>query len=296
MSEATVNSYLEDVRNNFENAVRYAPYWAYAAHNLALAKCEMGQFDQAIGIYRAAIQDSPQYSYLPYSLGLIYYRLGDMAQAETWFRTARQKAEQWPAESDGRRPDVAQALNGLGSVLMERGDRAAAKPLFEDALKNDRLNPNVPNNLARALVELKQFDAADGVWRKGIEDFPKFLPARVSFAGFLEQRGDAAAAIAQYREILSLDPAWAAAHERLARLYLSSGETEKSLDELTSALTQTPRSPFLLELRGDVLERQGRAAEARAAWSEASQAAPDRTAAARLKKKLRKPAPGTAPR
>jgi Flp pilus assembly protein TadD len=119
-----------------------------------------------------------------------------------------------------------------------------------------------------------------------IADSPQFIAARVALAGSLAQRGETAAAIAQYKEILKADPAWAGMHEALARLYYASGDNARALDELNPALTATPANPFLLELRGDTLARLQRRGEAVADWTQALKLAPDRNSARRLSKKL----------
>ena len=270
----------------FQNAIRYAPYWAYPVHNLALTLSERGDFDAAIREYRVAIDFAPQYSYLPYNLGLLYDRLGDTANAQRWFEAAGRTAEAWPRKQNGVWPEKAQALNALGTLAVEKHSLPRAKSYFEQAIANDARNPNARHNLALLLAGEKAYAQADKLWFSVIADSPEFIAARVALAGSLAQRGETAAAIAQYQEILRADPASAGMHEALARLYYASGDDRGALDELNPALTSAPANPFLLELRGDTLARLQRRAEAIADWTQALKLAPDRNSARRLSKKL----------
>ncbi len=270
----------------FQNAIRFAPYWAYPVHNLALTLSERGDFDAAIHEYRLAIDFAPQYSYLPYNLGLLYDRLGDTANAQRWFEAAENTAEAWPRKQNSAWPEKAQVLNALGTLAVEKHSYSRAKSYFGEAIANDARNPNARNNLALLLAGEKAYGEADKLWLSVIADSPEFIAARVSLAGSLAQRGDTAAAIAQYKEILKTDPTWAGVHEALARLYYASGDNRGALDELDPALTSAPANPFLLELRGDTLARMQRRSEAVADWTEALKLAPDRNSARRLSKKL----------
>jgi Flp pilus assembly protein TadD len=270
----------------FQNAIRFAPNWAYPVHNLALTLSERGDFDAAIREYRFAIDFAPQYSYLPYNLGLLYDRLGDTANAQRWFEAAGKTAEAWPRKQDGVWPEKAQVLNALGTLAVEKRSLSRAKVYFEEAIANDSRNPNARNNLALLLAGRKAYGEADKLWLSVMADAPEFIAAKVALAGSLAQRGETTAAIAQYKEILKADPGWAGIHEALARLYYASGDNARALDELNPALTATPANPFLLELRGDTLARLQRRGEAAADWAQALKLAPDRNSARRLSKKL----------
>ena len=92
------------------NAMRYAPYWAYPIHNLALVSSERGDYDRAIQLYQYAMSIAPRYSYLPYNLGLLYERIGDFDNANIWFEKARVVLETY-----GRRAAAPPGRKGPGS-------------------------------------------------------------------------------------------------------------------------------------------------------------------------------------
>ena len=148
LSSAAAASLFDEAADAFRTAMRYAPYWAYPIHNLALTLSERGDFDGAIKTYRIAIDIAPQYSYLPYNLGLLYIRIGDPAEAQQWFESADRIAVAYPRKQDGRWPERASILNALGTLAGARRDSAAARRYFEAALAADPRNPDARQNEA----------------------------------------------------------------------------------------------------------------------------------------------------
>lgn len=286
MDPAEAKRVFAESADAFRTAIRFAPYWAYPVHNLALALSEIGDFEGAIQEYRWGIELAPQYSYLPYNLGLLYQRLGDPAAARKWFEVARRTAEAWPRKRNGVWPDKAEVLNALGTLA--EAERASTRALnfFNEALANDPQNRNARNNLALLLANRNDYTQADQLWRSVIKDFPEFMAARVSFAGSLAKRGNHLAAIAEYEEIVRADPDWAAAHEALAGLYQSTGRYDKALQECDKAMTGRGASASLLELCGDALAKLGRKSEAMEKWKLALSYSRDRSDTRRLQRKL----------
>src|SRR5262249_29909183 len=131
----------------FQTAMRYAPYWAYPIHNLALVSSERGDYDGAIRLYQYAMSIAPRYSYLPYNLGLLYTRLGDFDNAGLWFQKARQVLETNGTQPSGAWPARARVWNALGTVARSQGRDARAMELFERALADDPADRNARHNL-----------------------------------------------------------------------------------------------------------------------------------------------------
>jgi tetratricopeptide (TPR) repeat protein len=277
---------FDEAATDFRTASRYAPYWAYPVHNLALTLSERGDFDGAIRTYRAAMDIAPQYSYLPYNLGLLYTRLGDLDEAKRWFESAEKVAVAYPRRQNGRWTERAQTFNALGTVALERHDPAAARKFFEQSLGDDPQNVSARQNLAVLADASRDYTQADRIWLDLIRDSPDYVAARVALGESLTRRGDTAAAIRQYRGILDLKPDYAGAHEALARLYFASGDNQAGLTEANAELIRTPSNPILLELRGDLEIRLGLKTEAQADWKKALTIAPDKAAAGRLRSKL----------
>jgi Flp pilus assembly protein TadD len=284
----TASAFFDDAANDFRTAIRYAPYWAYPVHNLALTLSEQGDFDSAIKTYRFAMDLAPQFSYLPYNLGLLYVRVGDLSEAEHWFRSAERIAVTYPRKQDGRWAEKAEPLNALGTLALQRHDTPRARRYFEDALADDPRNPVSRQNLALLSAAQGDYKRADQLWLELMKDSPDYIAGPVARAESLLARGDIAAAIQQYNDVLSRQPDWAGAHEALARLYFSSGDFENGLTAVNSALSAAPSNPFLLELRGDINSRLGRTSGALSDWNKALDLASDKGTASRIRRKLKR--------
>ncbi len=278
---------FDEASTAFRTAMRYAPYWAYPIHNLALTESERGNYDEAIRLYEYAMTIAPRYSYLPYSLGLLYVRLGDFQNARKWFDQARQTLERYSKPRNGAWAERARIWNALGTVERSQGREARALDFFQKALADDQADLNARHNLA--LLHAKRGDPmkADELWRDNLARDPMFTLSRVSYAESLAGRGQRRNAIEQYERLVEDKPDYVAARESLARLYLAENDLARAMAELKPAIGQAPANPALVELRGDVEAKLGDSASAKADWQQALDASPDREAKSRIEKKLK---------
>ena len=257
----------------FRDAFRRAPRWSYPLHNEALAHIEAGEYQPAIRLYQQAMRLTPEYSYLPYNLGLVYQRLNRRKDAEASYRKAM-----------SIEPASAEPYNALGTLKASEGKAADAEKLYRDALSR---NPNLlaaRQNLALLLDSEKNRRAeALELWRANLRQSPDYLPSHLSLAEALAASGDRTGAIEQYRQVLSQKPNYIAARLALAGLL----DPNAALVELRRALTADPKNGMVLERIGDLESAQGRAAEARAAYSSALEATSDRTTRKRIASKMK---------
>lgn len=278
---------FEAAAGALHNAMRYAPYWAYPIHNLALVSSERGDYDEAIRLYQYAMSIAPRYSYLPYNLGLLYERLGDFANAAAWFEKARLVLETYGRKSGGAWPERARIWNALGTVARSEGREVRAQERFQKALADDPGDINARHNLALLLAKRRDFSQADALWLANIQTSPDFLPSRIAYALSLADRGQKRAAIDQYEEIVRTTPDYVGAHEELAKLYLLNGQPDRAVSEIHGALRRSPSNAALLELRGDAHVQLGEDQAARSDWNQALSIAPDRAFRMRVARKLR---------
>ena len=278
---------FDDAASAFKTAMRYAPYWAYPVHNLALVESERGNYDESIRLYQYGMTIAPRYSYLPYNLGLLYERLGDFETARIWFEKARQVLEMYGKKPAGAWPGRARVWNALGTVARSQGKDSKALEYFQKALSDDPSDRNARHNLALLYAKRREFNQADALWQANIKTSPDFLPSRIAYAESLAGRGDRGAAIAQYAEIVQRKPEYVGAHDALAKLYLAQGDASRALAELDQALKPAAGNAELLELRGDAQAKMGNGQAARADWQQALHAAADRAARSRIARKLR---------
>ena len=190
--------------------MRLAPYWAYPAHNLALAYTEQGNYEEAIRAYRRAMKLAPKYSYLPYNLGLLYQRMNRRRDAEAQYRSAIAIT-----------PDRSEPYNALGYLKASTGKRAEAESLYRTAIQKDAGSLSARHNLAVLLAEEPaRTGEAIQLWQANLAKDPEYLPSILSLARALARTGDTTGAIRQFESALRLRPDYTAARLALSELYL----------------------------------------------------------------------------
>ncbi len=166
------------------------------------------------------------------------HRAGALDVAETKYRSVLELS-----------PDHADALHLLGTVLHQRGDSRAAKPLMEKAIAVEpdtaryrnsyglvlralnqspaacqawaqalKLSPgylDAHNNLGMTLAEMKQFDNAETVLRVGLEEKPDSTMLRTSLGRTLLLKDDVDRAVTEFQNVLDADPAHVSALNNL---------------------------------------------------------------------------------
>jgi tetratricopeptide (TPR) repeat protein len=179
--------------------------------------------------------------------------------------------------AQGRRFADAHQLLGLTLALLGQRDRALAE--FEQALS---INPRyVEAHLHRAVVlsEMgRNEEAAEAFRAAGTDEhprdggLPKPIAARLAnqHAGLGEayaEAGDLNQAIEQYRQAISLGPAFHDLRYRLARLLLEAGQALGAREELERIVADHPDFPDAIALLGLAHYLGGDAAAARDIWT-----------------------------
>jgi Flp pilus assembly protein TadD len=172
------------------------------------------------------------------------------------------------------RPDLPEALNGLGVVARTRDDLSAARARFERAV---RLSPDFAEghaNLGETLLAMGRPEAAEAELRAALRVDPDLSDARQNLARALIGRGlesDASRRLhwpRARREVLHLlesDPARAAAHHDLAFLEYAEGRFDRAEAGYRRATELAPTSHEAFHGLCVALARLGRCAEAAAA-------------------------------
>ena len=274
----------------FRDAIRFAPYWAYPRHNLALAYQQRGAYADAIRTYKDAMALGPQYSYLPYNLGLLYRQLNELPLAETYYLLAKDRAERNPhvvTTTAGQRwTERAEIFDALGAVEAARKHWSAAEKDYRQALADDSQSLNARHNLALLLSRNGKSLEAEKLWKLNLAANPDHLPTLTAYAAYLSRTEAAPDAISLYERVAALRPDYAGVRRQLAALYVQLNDSKRALEELLKAAQSQSGSPELLEQIGDLEAQTGDRAAALASWREAATHVTDPTARRRLQKKL----------
>jgi Tfp pilus assembly protein PilF len=192
--------------------------------------------------------------------GWSYLEAGDAERAEIAFEHALEF-----------RPDLPEALNGLGVVARTREDLELARAHFERAV---RLAPDFAEghaNLGETLLALGRSGAAEAELRAALRIDPDLAAARQNLARALVARGVASEdgrrerwreARRELLHLLESDPRRAAAHHDLAFIDYSEGRFDRAEAGYRRAVELAPDSHEALHGMCISLVRLGRCAEA----------------------------------
>jgi predicted O-linked N-acetylglucosamine transferase (SPINDLY family) len=269
---------------------------------LALKYHQAGQLPQAEQLYRRILQADPYQVEALHLLGVLAYQVGrDDVAAESIGQALR------------LRPDFAVAHDHLGLVLRRQGRLDEALAHHREAV---RLQPGLVTahcNLALALQEqgrldeaaasleravalgsappdvyvtacvalgnvyqrMGREDAAVASYRQALSVRPDNVKAYNDLGYALQRQGKFAEAAACYRHALRLDPGYALAHVNLAFLLTQEGRPDEAEAPCREALRLGPDLPEAHSTLAVVLLGQGRVEEALAACEHALRLRPN---------------------
>ncbi len=211
----------------YRQAVAAAPEDTDARYNLAVTLQEAGQAAEARRAIREAIRRDPSRPEAHNALGIALSAEGKPLEALAEFDRA--------AELDAR---DARAQNNRGNVLRQLGRMDEAEQTYRRAIQLAPRYPDPLNGLGTLEVARQRPAAALPYFERALELAPQYHEVRLNLGIAFDTLGDAAAALASYREFLRVaagDPNFATqrnvARQLIARLSnskpLSSRVTER---------------------------------------------------------------------
>ncbi len=123
-------------------------------------------------------------------------------------------------------------------------------------------------------LQAQDFEKAKQILADAHAKDPKDPQAAFYYGVALEGTGEADAAVAAYRQALTLDPKLSEASQNLSALLLEKGDVEGALAVVDAGLSQTPDNPVLLTNRAVALDAAG-SPEAVGAYAKAVEKSPD---------------------
>ncbi|SEG67165.1 Flp pilus assembly protein TadD, contains TPR repeats [Bryocella elongata] len=223
------NGQLDAAIASYRKALELDPQSSRAARRLGVALAGASRPTEALQVLTTAIASDPTNELLLYERAQVETHSGDSTSAISDLRKALTL-----------RPDYADALNNLGSLLAQAGQSQEA----ESAL--------------RQAVSINPYDAA----------------ARSNLGKLLSAQGQTGEAAFQLQRAASLAPSDPAPHLDYAILLLGNGHIPQAKAEIHAALTLNPHSALALDLSGQLARLRGKLPQALAAFQAAAQADP----------------------
>jgi tetratricopeptide (TPR) repeat protein len=196
--------------------------------------------------------------------GLVAHRRGDIAQATDLYREALKHA---PANAD--------ALNLLGTALLQLGQAAEATRCLEHAARVQRNNPRVLANLGQAYLALSRYGAACDAFRKATRLDPQEPQFQLGVAAALAMDGKLSEAETLLHRLIKRFPHAAAVWLNLGNVMRDQSRREEAIDKYRKAVEL---EPGLIDARNNLarlLHAKHTFAEAEEQYRECIRLAPD---------------------
>ena len=173
------------------------------------------------------------------------------------------------------RPEVAEAHNNLGSVLLDQGrlDEAAAEFQQAVALKPSLFQAH--NNLGNVLRQQGQFDQAVACYERAIALRSELTEVHNNLASVLLDQGRLDAAAAHFRQIVALDPGNFQALNDLGCIYQEQGQLDQAAACYGQVLALRPDLAEVHNNLAGALKQQGKFAAAAGRYDQALALQPD---------------------
>jgi tetratricopeptide (TPR) repeat protein len=195
--------------------------------------------------------------------GLTAHRAGDFDRAMSCYRQALAIA-----------PASANALNLLGTALLQTGEAADAAPHLEAASRLQRNNPHVLANLGQCYIALGRPDAAAEAFRKACRIEPKEAQLQLGLASALALQGKLADAEALLERLTRRVPDNPAVWLNLGNVMRDRQRRQEAIDHYSKAVALDPGMPEARNSLGSALHAKLRFAEAEAQYRECIRLAP----------------------
>lgn len=191
-------------------------------------------------------------SKIAFKYGETLQKLGHLQEARKVLEPAFQAKPSYPGLS-----------SLLAGVLMAVNDPRAALPALEMALKNDRDNPSLNLDFAKALLAVKERPAeAISAARRVLELAPTLIEAHALLAEALFTRGEFNDALTAYQDALETnlieDPDWS------TRLSIGLGNVALALEQpdiaiatLQEAANAAPQDPLIVRILSEAYQAAG---------------------------------------
>jgi len=218
----------------FEAAVALQPCNANTRDLLAGAYEAQGRVDDALAQYQTSVEYDPDDFSAWNAIGIILEAQGRSEEARAAYEKAAAGARVWLEKS----PNDAGVAYMLGAILYLLEDYEGAREAAQQAVS---LSPDAASHhlLAGALLSLGDYAAAAAEFEEVLELEPQQASSLLGRAMSYENLGHTNEAIAAYRALIAVDPAYYN-QLALARLYEAKGEFGAAADSYEAALAGAP--------------------------------------------------------
>ena len=212
--------------------LRDDPTRTAALHLLAIAAARGGRNDQAIALFRKAIEANLNAADVYADFAQVLHAVGRDAEAIAAYGEALKLNAQ-----------LVTARAGLGDLHRHHGDHNLAIREYHAALTINESLAEVHNNLGMSLAADKQLDAAIAAYGRAIALKPELVNAHYNLANAYRSREQLPESIAAYRRAITLRPDFAEAHNNLGDTLEAGGDIAGAIAAYDESIRLYPDKP-----------------------------------------------------
>jgi tetratricopeptide (TPR) repeat protein len=225
----------DEARESFNEALAIDELNGGAHNGLAMILIEEGKLEEATGELEIAARYMPNSVQVLSTLAALHNKRGEYEQGIQLARRALEVNDLFP-----------QALNSLGSALLNTGDLAGAAEAFEKVLAQNAYYVPSMVNLGQVYLAQRREEKAVEMYEQALRVNPYQPLALFNIGTYKTTRGRPDEALAYYRRAIAADPDYAIAHQHLGMLLVMQGQAAEALPHLEKSL----------KLDADLLERE----------------------------------------
>lgn len=254
-SEALAKGDLTKAERAYREAHALFPGDAGYILSLGFVLYEMKQPEAAADAFERALELDGQSADACYFLGKIDAGRGAVSAAAEHYRLAL-----------ARKPRFDAALDGLINLLAESAELATARQYLEEATQKDPTWLRAFVLLGLVCAQQQDWAAAIATLEEGAAVAPGSVEVLLPLLKCLVAAKEFKRAEVVSQNLLLVAPTLSEAHEETIRLYMLQGVSGAALDAASAAVLSQPGSAVLHHLLGVLLQREGRAEDAIAAF------------------------------
>jgi predicted O-linked N-acetylglucosamine transferase (SPINDLY family) len=198
--------------------------------SLGLKRQQAGQFAEAEGLYRQALEEKSDHPDALHLLGVLAYQHARYGEAVELINRA--------IRINPRSADYYCNL-GLALAGLERFDESAAA--YRRSLELDPLGYETHYNLGNTLRDWGKPEEAVAAYRHAISLRPQHVKSLNNLGSVLRTMGRLDESVTAYRQAISVRPDYYEAHNNLANALLEKGDKQEAAKSLRRALDLNPR-------------------------------------------------------
>jgi tetratricopeptide (TPR) repeat protein len=220
---------MDDAVDLFKRAIEAEPASADALLWLGVALAELGRHEEALTYYQKGLSINPDHAVGHCGLGALLRNCGRIDEAITHFERAI-----------AIKPDFAAAHCALADILQELDFMDDAMSHYEKVVAVQPRHFEAINNLANALQKLGRFEEAIALYERALAISPESADLYSNLGGALIGASRAEDSIVQIEKALRLDPSKVAANKNLGFAFKVLGRIEEAVQAYERALQLAP--------------------------------------------------------